>query len=86
MLKNLRYEAARSLRNSGWYQQADPTLFWHPKFGAHEFFKACYIQAIDARTLRRRRTKTIVTVVSAAILLVAAVTTVVFTLNAIGIL
>lgn len=53
MLDGLFIEATRSLRDNGWRQQEDPTLFWHPEFGAHEFFKACYIERRAGRIRRR---------------------------------
>lgn len=59
MLEDLFIAAARSLRNNGWRQQDDPMLFWHPEFGAHEFFKACYIQCNVERVRRHKRLKTI---------------------------
>jgi hypothetical protein len=54
MIEGIFIIATRELRNSGWHQRDNPELFWHPEFGAHDLFKACYIQC-NAKKIRCRR-------------------------------
>jgi hypothetical protein len=57
MLENLFIDAAKDLRKHGWTQPSGdtPLLFYHPEFGAHEFFKACYIYSNADRIKQRRK-------------------------------
>lgn len=56
MLSNLFTGAAQDLRRHGWTQPnaERPQLFYHPEFGTHDFFKACYLDC-NIKSIRRRR-------------------------------
>jgi len=85
MLENLFVGAARDLRKHGWTQPSgdNALLFYHPEFGTHEFFKACYIQTNAGRIRRRRRNQAIALLIGYGTLLSGAV---VFVLCKMGVL
>lgn len=57
MIENLIIGAARDLIAHGWIQPdiTRARLFYHPEFGTHDLFRACYIQCSVEKIRRRRK-------------------------------